>query len=29
MAGGYLIRVYTRVGDAWKIRVEVDKYTPG
>ena len=27
--GGYLIRVYTRVGDAWKIRVEVDKYTPG
>ena len=25
--GGYLIRVYTRVRDTWKIRVEVDKYT--
>jgi ketosteroid isomerase-like protein len=27
--GGYLIRVYTRVGDTWKIRVEVDKYRTG
>ena len=26
-AGAYLIRVYTRVRDTWKIRVEVDKYT--
>jgi ketosteroid isomerase-like protein len=25
--GGYLIRVYTRVRDTWKIRVQVDKYT--
>ena len=25
--GSYLIRVYTRVGDTWKIRVQVDKYT--
>jgi uncharacterized protein (TIGR02246 family) len=24
--GGYLIRVYTRVRDTWKIRVEVAKY---
>jgi ketosteroid isomerase-like protein len=24
--GGYLIRVYTRVGATWKIRLEVDKY---
>jgi ketosteroid isomerase-like protein len=24
--GGYLIRVYGRVRDTWKIRVEVDKY---
>jgi ketosteroid isomerase-like protein len=28
-AGGYLIRVYTRVRDTWKIRVEVDKYMTG
>ena len=27
--GGYLIRVYTRVRDTWKIRVEVDKYMTG
>ena len=27
--GGYLIRVYTRVRDTWKIRVEVDKYQAG
>ena len=27
--GGYLIRVYTRVRDTWKIRVEVDKYMAG
>jgi len=27
--GAYLIRVYTRVGDTWKIRVEVDKATAG
>ena len=27
--GGYLIRVYTRVGDTWKIRVVVDKYRIG
>ena len=25
--GGYLMRVYTRVHDTWKIRVQVDKYT--
>jgi uncharacterized protein (TIGR02246 family) len=24
--GGYLIRVYTRVRDTWKIRLQVDKY---
>jgi ketosteroid isomerase-like protein len=28
-SGGYLIRVYTRVRDTWKIRVEVDKYMTG
>jgi hypothetical protein len=27
--GAYLIRVYTRVRDTWKIRVEVDKATAG
>ena len=27
--GGYLICVYTRVRDTWKIRVEVDKYMTG
>jgi len=27
--GGYLIRVYTRVGTTWKIRLEVDKYMAG
>ena len=27
--GAYLIRVYTRVGDTWKIRAEVDKATAG
>jgi uncharacterized protein (TIGR02246 family) len=27
--GGYLIRVYTRVRDTWKIRVQVDKYYGG
>ena len=27
--GGYLIRVYTRVRDTWKIRVEVDKHRTG
>ena len=27
--GGYLIRVYTRVRDTWKIRLQVDKYPTG
>jgi ketosteroid isomerase-like protein len=27
--GGYLIRVYTRVRDTWKIRLQVDKYMTG
>jgi ketosteroid isomerase-like protein len=27
--GGYLIRVYTRVRDTWKIRVVVSKYSGG
>ena len=27
--GGYLIRVYTRVRDTWRIRVEVDKHRTG
>ena len=27
--GGYLIRMYTRVGDTWKIRLQVDKYLAG
>jgi uncharacterized protein (TIGR02246 family) len=27
--GGYLIRVYTRGPDTWKIRVQVDKYRAG
>jgi ketosteroid isomerase-like protein len=27
--GRYLIHVYTRVRDTWKIRVAVDKYRPG
>jgi hypothetical protein len=28
-AGGYLIRVYTRVRDTWKIRATVEKYMTG
>ena len=27
--GGYLIHVYTRVRDTWKIRLQVDKYMTG
>ena len=27
--GGYLIRVYTRVRDTWKVRLQVDKYYGG
>jgi len=25
----YLVRVYTRVGDTWKIRAEIDKSSAG
>jgi hypothetical protein len=27
--GGYMIRLYTRVRDTWKIRAEVHKYPTG